>query len=509
MAAHIYWRLVPTEVSPTAPGNASLSAMELRAAAGGSNLSVTGAGTASASTSSYPASNAFDGNSGTYWAASTAPIWLQWAFNTAQDIQHLTLVNWGTNTNVYIISGYLAYSDNGTDFTPFIYFSGRPSTVLGATTHSAPAIVQAAIEASTGTVAAFGGANISISVASAEVVAFSGAQAINLTTQPPTLDATGHDSSGENAAEIVATSLSVEATGGANASLNAPGFTLLSSGIGVRIWRADLSSPDAAVTASGSVSQLASASISSTAFSLIGYGGAVCSVSIGGSTVIATGTCGAIGGVSAVSPLFEVVAVGSQGNHGEAILLSPDFALGTAARTLILAPGFELTAVGTAVVAVTYEAYALNLKHSESNTTDEVTRYTNFPFDRIVRHRNSYYGMNSTGLYLLEGTTDDGAPTQWEVETHITDFESPKLKTVQGAYFGGRLGPAATVTLSVGEKTDNNYSYTTPRGQTAQNYRQVFGKGAKARYFSLGVSGEDDFEVDSIEFALTELTRRI
>ena len=32
--------------------------------------------------------------------------------------------------------------------------------------------------------------------------------------------------------------------------------------------------------------------------------------------------------------------------------------------------------------------------------------------------------------------TDDGDPIPWKVATHITDFGSPKLKTVERAYFG-------------------------------------------------------------------------
>lgn len=462
----------------------------------------------SASSESNPASYAFDGNSSTYWSASSTGCWLQWAFGTAQDIQHLTLVNWGLNTNLYIISGYLAYSDDGVNFTPYIYFSGRPSTILGATTHTPPAQIQADIDASVGDVLAYGGANASTSIASNEVVAFSGAQAVGLTAQFE-IEATASKKDDIEGAEIKSPPFTLSATSGANAILNAPGFTSMSAGTGVRIWRAAVGSPDVTVAASGSVSQLVSAGIRSTGFSLIGYGGAVCTVEIGGSTVSATGTSGAVGRVSATTPLFEVVATGTQGNHGDAILFSPCFATGTTARALLLAPGFTLTAIGTATVTVTYEAYALNLKHSDAKAPDEMTRYTNFPFDRIVRYRNSYFGMNATGLYLLEGTTDDGDPIPWEVATHITDFDSPKLKVVERVYFGGRLGPDATVTLSVGEKADNSYSYNTPRGQTAQNYRQVFGKGAKSRYFSLSVSGEDTFELDTLELAVTELTRRI
>lgn len=354
-----------------------------------------------------------------------------------------------------------------------------------------------------------GGVRISVSAPSPTLEAHAGGNASALAQPKATVFGVGHDSSGENAAALTAPSATISAISGANSRLTAPTGALSITGTFTVFGAAVLTAPTSTVTATGRVSSEGSAAIEAPSASLIGYGGAVCSVTLTGKTTIhATGTTGNVGHINITAPLFELTAIGTAQNHGSADLLAPSARLGATAQAWLIAPGATLTAIGTAVVAVTYEAYALNLKHA-NKANDELTRYTNYPFDRIVRYKNSYYGMNATGLYLLEGTTDDGDPIPWEVETHTTDFDSPKLKTVQNAYFGGRLGPGATVTLSVGETADNSYSYTTPRGQTAQNYRQVFGKGAKARYFSLGVSGEDAFELDSLELTVTELARRI
>ncbi|MGL4807117.1 MAG: hypothetical protein ACRC4O_00100, partial [Giesbergeria sp.] len=138
-----------------------------------------------------------------------------------------------------------------------------------------------------------------------------------------------------------------------------------------------------------------------------------------------------------------------------------------------------------------------------------VTRYTNFPFTHIVRHKNSYYGVNSSGLYLLEGTTDAGAAIPYEARTHISDLDEIKLKTPVSAYFGGRMGAASTVTLYAGEAGEEVYSFTTPRGAVAQNYRQKFGRGLKTRYFALGASGSAEFSIDNVAFEVATMTRRI
>jgi len=127
----------------------------------------------------------------------------------------------------------------------------------------------------------------------------------------------------------------------------------------------------------------------------------------------------------------------------------------------------------------------------------------------VVRYQNSYYGANSTGLYLLEGMTDDAVPIPWAVKTAMTDFKSTTKKTLASAYFGGRFGPASTIKLHAGEQAPNSYSFSTPRDALAQNHRVNFGKGLKERYYSLSVSGTGVCELDAIELDVRNLTRRI
>jgi hypothetical protein len=259
---------------------------------------------------------------------------------------------------------------------------------------------------------------------------------------------------------------------------------------------------------------MAHADITTPSPNLVGYSGAVCSITlIGGHTVQATGTSGGIGGATITAPLFELSASGTAQNYGSADLIAPSARLGGQAQAYLIAPGATLTAVGTATITATHEAYALNLSHTPRKgnevVNDEMTRYTNFPFTHVVRYQNSYFGANSTGLYLLEGTTDDGAPIEWEVKTAYTDFDSAQHKTLEMAYFGGRLGPEATISLFAGEQTTNPYEYTTPRGAAAQNYRQPFGRGQKARYYALGASGDDVVTIDSITLNVATLARKV
>ena len=304
---------------------------------------------------------------------------------------------------------------------------------------------------------------------------------------------------------------------GARAELTAPSASLAVAATFVGWGSAQLAPSVPTLAATGKVSAVASAALTAPAGRAAGYFGSIISVSVSGSpAVAATGTTGALGRVALTAPLFDLAVRATAQNHGSAILAAPTGRLATTGAAWLVAPGATLTAIGTAVVAVSYEAYALNLKHNPTpgvEPVDELTRYTNYPFDRIVRYKNSYFGMNSTGLYLLEGTTDFATPTPtevpWSYKTALMDMKSVQLKNVSMAYFGGRMGPAATVSVYVGEASVAPYNYTTPRDATAQNYRQPLGKGLKSRYYAFGASGTGELTLDTLSLDVAVLARKV
>lgn len=327
----------------------------------------------------------------------------------------------------------------------------------------------------------------------------------------PVLTVTGiaHDATGERAANVVLPSLTLSAYGGANAIAALPMLSVSATGTVVVLGEVTATLPLLTVSATGTVSGMGTAAAKLPAFDMVGYSGAVLAVSVGSFSMLASGTSGLTGRGAVTLPMFDVAAVGVGQNHGAANLILPALTSPAHAQAWMVLPGFTLTAIGTATITATYEAYALNLKHTDPTAQDELTRYTNFPFTHVVRYKNSYFGVSSGALYLLEGTTDNTTPIPFNVKTATTDFGAPEQKTVQYAYFGGRMGAASTVSITAGEATPVSYSYATPRGPLAQNYRQPFGRGIKARYFSFGVSGSDVLEIDSIDLDVLTLKRRI
>jgi hypothetical protein len=383
----------------------------------------------------------------------------------------------------------------------------------------------AAIEPPIATVAAFGGGYAALTAPMTAAAAYGGGYAtlaapaarlahaahVQISAPLANLVASGHDSTGEYSATCTAPSPTLSAFSGANAELSAPSPSFAVTATVTNFGAAALSASAPLLIANGKVGGVASAYLTTTdPYKLAGYSGAVCSITLTGhSTLNATGTTGAIGGVTISCPLFELTASGTAQNYGSSSLLAPSGRLGATVQAWLMAPGATLTAIGHAVVTVSYEAYAVNLKHSGENVTDEVTHYTNYPFTQIVRYQNSYFGVTANGLYLLEGTTDAGAAISYAVKTAVTDFDVFEKKTISSAYFGGRIGPGMAITLYAGDAGQNTYNFTTPRGQTVQNYREKFGRGVKNRYYALGIAGNDVMELESIELDIQKLTRRI
>lgn len=358
-------------------------------------------------------------------------------------------------------------------------------------------------------------------VAAADVIAptpivFIGSGAAAQITLPmPALSSTVHSAYGDNALICTAPPFSLSSFGGANATAALPMPTVSFTATGTALANVDAVAPVATVQCTGTVSAAAQIAAAMPMATLIGYSGAVCSVTAPGApTVTVAGTSGSVASAAVTLPMFDVVSGATAQNHGALVVTVPMPAMKTGLQVYALAPMAVLVAAGSAVVTATYEAYALNLKHTRppqpgEQPVDEMTHYTNFPFTHIIRHQNSYYGVNGTGLYLLEGTTDNGAAIPYEARTHITDFNETRHKTPVSAYIGGRLGASSTVTLYVGDGTPKPYSFTTPRGAAAQNYRQRFGLGIKHRYFALGIAGSKELSVDTFDFDTATMTRRI
>ena len=311
----------------------------------------------------------------------------------------------------------------------------------------------------------------------------------------------------------------VSAFGGAAARAVMPRFRVTAVGTNVALGRVRAKMPMGIVTASGTVGAVGQiVAVMPGRFSIRAFGGAVVSARLqDGFVVKASGLVGAVGSIRARMPLFVLTASVSEVNVGRIQAAMPMLRPVNSGVLRALMPMGRLSAAGTAVVAMQYEAYAVNLlspvDQNPSNNYEpsgtEVTHYTNFPFNQIVRFEDKYYGVSDTGLFLLGGDTDIGAPIPWALRTATTDFGSTQKKTVVSAYVGGTVDTSAVARVIAGEHENESYSYPVPASATGQNWRVKFGRGLKTRYFSLELSDDEggQMQADSIDFEINNLTR--
>lgn len=316
--------------------------------------------------------------------------------------------------------------------------------------------------------------------------------------------------------------MSLQAFGGATLRAAMSSAALMATGVGVVVGRVAATMPMPVLQASGTSGAVGTldATLQESGWSLQAFTGAVIETILhDGFRLEASGTAGAVGKLTATMPLFDLVAHGTADQVGRLDATMPMLQPVASAVLDVLMPMFRLVASGHAVVAVEYEAYTMNLvgpvdldpRSPHSPSGRELTRYTNFPFDQIVRHGDKYYGVSSTGLYLLGGDTDEGAPIPWAFRTATTDFGTIQRKTVVSAYVGGKVMPTATASIFAGEGGEITYSYPVPPSATNQNYRVRFGRGLKTRYFALEMSDAQggDVRADSIDFEINTMTRAL
>ncbi|MBF5006841.1 hypothetical protein [Diaphorobacter caeni] len=326
----------------------------------------------------------------------------------------------------------------------------------------------------------------------------------------PAVRATAKASRSGVGAEITLPSLLASGQGGVQAAIKMPAVRASGEATTGTLARAEVVLP--AVVAHGSATAWGWAEAVLVLPALVAGGQSGARAAAALPAVQALGAATAEGIASAVIGLPAVRAHGEASTEAfaRAEIMLPAVVAGGWVEAVLTLPAVRGRIEFSVEEIVEHEAYAINLRTSLETGGNEVSRYTHFPFDRIVRWRGQYVAMAADGLYLLGCATDAGAPIPWRVRTGTTDFGKPQNKNTASAYVGGRMGPASTFRVFTGEKLDNSYLYTTPRGATAQNYRQKFGRGLDARYYALEIAGDGEFQMDDLDIeVVAKRTRRI
>jgi len=155
----------------------------------------------------------------------------------------------------------------------------------------------------------------------------------------------------------------------------------------------------------------------------------------------------------------------------------------------------------------TYSVYAMTLLGQAPS------EYTNFNFNSYATIRGRLYGASEAGLFLCEGTDDDGAEISASVRKGLNALGTQLKKAVPYAYIGytsdGRLALKVTTT-DAGTKRVNCYAVNAiSRDATADNRFQI-SKNLHSVYWDFELVNIDgaDFELDVIKVWRMALNRR-
>lgn len=161
----------------------------------------------------------------------------------------------------------------------------------------------------------------------------------------------------------------------------------------------------------------------------------------------------------------------------------------------------------------------LGVPDSDSETwvmnlgTQGTTNYTNYGFNSFALIGQRYYGAGPDGIFVLDGDTDAGEPIRANWSVGELDFGTALQKTISHAYVGMSAKGNLFMKVLVGEGDEARaYVYKTRSfSQSLKQQRIVCGQGLKANYATIEFYNEEgaDFEIDTVEFHVADLKRRI
>lgn len=133
------------------------------------------------------------------------------------------------------------------------------------------------------------------------------------------------------------------------------------------------------------------------------------------------------------------------------------------------------------------------------------SQYENYPFNSFFELGGTYYGVAPTGVYKLEGGTDDGDAIRWRLRTGLWNLGTGKMKRMPSLYLGyrasGDMVLKVVTTTEDGLKSENWYQLRPGSTQNVMHEGRIkIGRGLKSVYWGFELEG-----IDGADFALKDL----
>lgn len=171
--------------------------------------------------------------------------------------------------------------------------------------------------------------------------------------------------------------------------------------------------------------------------------------------------------------------------------------------TSLLSSGGFTDSISAAVgdrAAIDGQVWVVNL------ATEASSQYDDFGFNSFFTHEGRHYGVASDGIYLLEGATDNGEVIESMVDFGINDCGLPHRKKITNVRIGTTDG--ADTVLEVTTDTGTR-EYKLERSKEGDFFwRARMPHVQQGVYWRFVLKSSTQFELNSIDFAPANLTRR-
>ncbi len=142
--------------------------------------------------------------------------------------------------------------------------------------------------------------------------------------------------------------------------------------------------------------------------------------------------------------------------------------------------------------------------------TGAASRYTNWYFNSFAQIDDHYYGVDSYGMWLLEGSLDDDQDIPAGIHLGRIGFRTDNLKHVPNVYVSGKA--SEDMILSVTTASGDTYDYSARNFNTAAKVqRHDLGKGLRETWYDLVVRNTNgaSIEVSAVRAVVADSPRAI
>ena len=141
-----------------------------------------------------------------------------------------------------------------------------------------------------------------------------------------------------------------------------------------------------------------------------------------------------------------------------------------------------------------------------------ISTYNNYNFDSIANFNGTLFGATTTGIYQLDGNTDNGADIDSKIKTGSMDFGDTFIKYAKDVWITFRSDGYLTLKILVDEDaTAPIQKQTTIISSTIIEERLKPPRGLRGRFYTIELKNfaGADFDIDSLNLLVESIRRKV